>query len=71
MTTRRAIEGRMLRELGMTADAAARLHAHNERQTDWHGSCQRCGIHFTGAIAEAGKPCPKCGYGGESGSPSP
>ncbi len=60
---RRAIEGRMLRELGMTEGAATRLRAHNAVQTDWHGWCRVCRTHFSGEIAQLAGPCPHCGAG--------
>lgn len=69
MTVRqRAVEGKMLGHLGMTAEAQARLTAHNERQTDWHGRCGRCRVSFTGSLATLRGPCPNCGYGGEDAS---
>ena len=62
MTARRSvIEGRMLRELGMTEGAAARLRAHNTAQTDWHGWCRTCRTHRSGTIVQLGGPCPTCG----------
>ncbi len=65
---RRAIEGRMLRELGMTTEASERLIAHNKAQTDWHGWCRVCRTHFTGSVAELGGPCPHCGSGADHGT---
>lgn len=71
MTARRsAIEGRMLRELGMTEHAAARLRGHNAVQTDWHGWCRVCRTHLSGTIAQLGAPCPNCGFGGEDDNPT-
>ncbi len=68
MTGRRqAVEGKMLGHLGMTEEARVLLAAHNERQTDWHGWCQRCRTHLTGAIASLSRACPVCGHGGEGG----
>ncbi len=62
MTARRsAIEGRMLRGLGMTDAASARLREHNRVQTDWHGWCRVCRTHYTGTVAELSEPCPHCG----------
>ncbi len=63
MSTRRSIEGKMLRHLGMTAHAREALNAHNERQTDWHGWCRVCRTHATGTIAGLSAQCPKCGAG--------
>ncbi len=58
---RRAVEGRMLRELGMTQHAQERLRNHNLAQTDWHGWCRVCRTHFSGSIVQLCEPCPKCG----------
>lgn len=69
MTARRqAIEGKMLRHLGMSPDAAERLTAAQARLTDWHGQCRVCRTTFTGSIAESRGPCPVCGFGREDGS---
>ncbi len=63
MTARReAVEGKLIRARGMGADGRAALTAYNARQTDWHGWCQVCRTHVTGAIA-ALHVCPKCGAG--------
>ncbi len=64
MTARRqsAIEGKMLRGLGMSPDARVALNAHNATQLDWHGWCQVCRTHVTGSI-EALRVCPNCGAG--------
>ncbi len=62
MSARRAaIEGRMLRSLGMTEGARTRLVSHNFTQTDWHGWCRVCRTHYSGSIAQLGGPCPTCG----------
>ncbi len=58
---RAAIEGRMLRSLGMTEGARVRLTAHNAVQTDWHGWCRVCRTHLSGGIVQLQKPCPVCG----------
>ena len=69
MTARRqAIEGKMLRHLGMSPDAAARLTAVQAGQTDWHGQCRVCRTTFTGSISALSTSCPKCGFGGEDAS---
>lgn len=70
MSTRRAVEGKMLRHLGMTPDARAALSTHNTQQTDWHGQCRVCRTTFTGTITALNAPCPKCGQGGEDGPAS-
>ena len=63
MSTRRAVEGKMLRHLGMSPDAAARLTTAQAGQTDWHGQCRVCRTTFTGSITALRGPCPKCGAG--------
>ena len=69
MTARRqAVEGKMLRHLGMSPDAHARLTLALALQTDWHGQCRACGTTFTGTIARLKRPCPVCGHGDEDGS---
>lgn len=68
MTARRqAVEGKMLRALGMSPDASARLTAHNERQLDWHGQCRVCNTTFTGSISALSAACPVCKAGGPGG----
>lgn len=65
MTARReAIEGKMLRHLGMSPDAAERLRGAQVSLTDWHGQCRVCRTTFTGTIAALRGPCRVCGHGG-------
>ncbi len=61
---RRAIEGKMLRHLGMSPDARATLQSAQAREIDWHGQCARCHTTFTGSITALSAPCPKCGFAG-------
>ncbi len=69
MTARRAaIEGRMLRSLGMTEGARARLVSHNFTQTDWHGWCRVCRTHFSGSIRDLSIVCPVCGAASRAGT---
>lgn len=52
MNDQREREDKMIRSLGMTADAKSALAKAMDTQTDWYSVCLVCGEHLTGTLAQ-------------------
>lgn len=49
---RGALEAKMKRQFGMSAEGVAKLREFNAKQTDWYAKCRVCGRELRGSLAE-------------------